>query len=151
MDVSDDYLLQFRGLLGKKGAKIYSENAFFEISNEMEFDIKGETNTSINYFICSALSAILLNSRRDVFVYGLSNFEIELSAKVFLKHPLTHINVIGYEEAPYIKLIKVKAYVYGDDKEEKIIDFCKKAVSKSFICNTLTNAGILEIDFIVMI
>ncbi len=151
MDVSEDYSLQFRGLLGKNGAKIYSDNALFEVSNELEFDVKGETNTSINYFVSSVLSAILLNIRRDVLIVKLSGFEIELSASVSLKHPLTHINVIGYEESPYIKNIKVKAYVYGDGEEEEIVYICKKAVNKSFICNTLINAGILQIEYIVML
>ncbi|MGP1438265.1 MAG: hypothetical protein ACTTKH_04260 [Treponema sp.] len=85
MDVSEDYSLQFRGLLGKDGAKIYSENALFEISSEIEFDIKGVSNTSINYFVSSVLSAIILNIKRDVKVFSVDGFEIELSASILLK------------------------------------------------------------------
>lgn len=149
MDEQEYYRLQFRALASKDSVKVYAANDSFEITKEIDFDSKGSSSTSINYFVAAVLSSIIISIKTGFTAAGIQHCEVELASSLCLNNPLTFLNVQGFDALPSIEMITVKAYVYASMNETTLEAFCKKALERSFICNTLQRCGLLTVHFIV--
>ena len=147
---SNNYDLSFRGILSNNNFKLYTNNDTILVSSDINFDINADYRSSINYLASSILGGIahtIINESKH------SNIDIEeLEGKIHivLKNPLTLLNVKGYDEEPKIENCSITYYLYADTEEEQLIEFCNKALQKSFIYNTLKNVINLDIKFILI-
>lgn len=97
------YDISYRAILNnEKMVKVFTDNDCIEVENDISFDSVASCKTSINYFFASIISEILkkLYSRasREITVC-----DLEGKIKIKLKNPLTILDVLGYDEIPYIE------------------------------------------------
>lgn len=149
---STNYDLSFRGVLfNNNDFKLFTNNNNIDVTSEISFDINADYKSSINYFASSILGGIahsLLAQSKS------NNIEIEeLEGKIHLrlKNPLSLLNVKGYDEEVRIDSCKISIYLYADVDDEILLEFCKKALKRCFIYNTLKNSLNFDVNFIPII
>ncbi|WP_314396099.1 OsmC family protein [uncultured Gemella sp.] len=147
---SNNYDLSFRGILSNNDFKLYTNNDSITISSDISFDINADYKSSINYFSASILGGIAHTIIKESKHSDIEIEELEGKIHLVLKNPLTLLNVKGYDEEPKIENCSITYYLYADIEEEQLIEFCNKALRKSFIYNTLKNVINFDIKFILI-
>lgn len=147
---STNYNLSYRGILTNNEFKLYTTNNSINVSSEISFDINADYKSSINYFSASILGGIAHTIIKESKHSDIEIEELEGKIHLVLKNPLTLLNVKGYDEEPKIENCSITYYLYADTEEEQLIEFCNKALQKSFIYNTLKNVINLDIKFILI-
>lgn len=146
---SNNYDLSFRGILSKQDFKLYTNTNNILVSSDINFDMNADYKSSINYFSASILGGIAHTIIKESKHSDIEIEELEGKIHLVLKNPLTLLNVKGYDEEPKIENCSITYYLYADT-EEQLIEFCNKALRKSFIYNTLKNVINLDIKFILI-
>ena len=146
---SNNYDLSFRGILSKQDFKLYTNTDNILVSSDINFDMNADYKSSINYFSASILGGIAHTIIKESKHSDIEIEELEGKIHLVLKNPLTLLNVKGYDEEPKIENCSITYYLYADT-EEQLIEFCNKALRKSFIYNTLKNVINLDIKFILI-
>ena len=141
---SNNYDLSFRGILSKQDFKLYTNTNNILVSSDINFDMNADYKSSINYFSASILGGIAHTIIKESKHSDIEIEELEGKIHLVLKNPLTLLNVKGYDEEPKIENCSITYYLYADT-EEQLIEFCNKALRKSFIYNTLKNVINLDI------
>ena len=147
---SNNYDLSFRGILSKQDFKLYTNTDNILVSSDINFDMNADYKSSINYFSASILGGIAHTIIKESKHSDIEIEELEGKIHLVLKNPLTLLNVKGYDEEPKIENCSITYYLYADTEEEQLIEFCNKALQKSFIYNTLKNVINLDIKFILI-
>ena len=146
---STNYDLSFRGILSKQDFKLYTNTDNILVSSDINFDMNADYKSSINYFSASILGGIAHTIIKESKHSDIEIEELEGKIHLVLKNPLTLLNVKGYDEEPKIENCSITYYLYADT-EKQLIEFCNKALRKSFIYNTLKNVINLDIKFILI-
>ena len=146
---SNNYDLSFRGILSKQDFKLYTNTDNILVSSDINFDMNADYKSSINYFSASILGGIAHTIIKESKHSDIEIEELEGKIHLVLKNPLTLLNVKGYDEEPKIENCSITYYLYADT-EKQLIEFCNKALRKSFIYNTLKNVINLDIKFILI-
>lgn len=127
--------------------KIYTNRNSYEIEKQISFDSEYEPISSLEYFAGSVLSSVLLSLLEESKRRGSIVEEIEGVLHLSLENPLSMIGVKGYEEEPFVRKMIVTVFVYADLEDQAFDEFCRGALAKSPIYNTLKRSMELEVRF----
>ncbi|MCI5998007.1 MAG: OsmC family peroxiredoxin [Parvimonas sp.] len=145
---SEFYDISYRAILNnEKMVKVFTDNDCIEVENDISFDSVASCKTSINYFLASIISEILKKLYSRAKKYRITVCDLEGKIKIKLKNPLTILDVLGYDEIPYIEECFVNIYLYSDMEYDELIKFCNETLNYCFIYNTLKNSMKFNIKF----
>lgn len=143
------YDISYRSILNReKILKLYTENEIIDIETDIEFDIKSNKKSSVDYFATAVLGSIVYNLLKISSRKGLFIGELEAKINLQIENPLTILNVRGYDEEPVVSCCDIKVYLYIDLDELEFEQFCENSLKKSLLYNTLKNTVKFNIKFI---
>ena len=147
---SNNYDLSFRGVLANNDFKLYTNNDIISVTSDLSFDINADFRSSINFFAASIIGGIAQTLIRESKQANIDIEELEGKIHLKLKNPLTLLNVKGYDSEPKIENCLITYYLYADEDENNLLNFCNSSLNKSFIYNTLKNVINFKIKFILI-
>lgn len=148
---SSNYDISYRGILtDDNNFKIFTANNSITINNELSFDINADFRSSLNYFSSSILGGIVHSILSQSSKNSIEIEELEAKIHLNLKNPLTLIGVKGYNEEPKIESCDITIYLYSETEETELLEFCKIAITRCFIYNTLKNSVTFNIKYILI-
>ena len=101
----------------------------------------------MDHFAVSILSSILKTIVEQSQKQDFGIEEIEGTLEILLANPLTLLDVIGYTDEPEISALKFKIYLYADKDEDTVIRFCRQALKKCPLYNTMKQAVSIQVVF----
>jgi hypothetical protein len=144
---SENYTAKYRAVLREKQIKLFTANDAIMLSSQVNFDIQSEQKSALDYFATAILGGILASTKAIFAQHHADILELEGKIWLNLTHPLTLLNVRGYETPPKISESKIKIYISSDLEEAEFAYLTNKALENSFVYHTLKNAFPFEIDF----
>lgn len=127
--------------------KMYTDRNLIEASKQISFDSQYEELSSVDYFIGSLATSMMLVILEQSRTHQIVLEDIEAVFHATLENPLSLIGVKGYEEPPIIKKIDVVFYLYADLEEEELFNLCRSFLNQSPIYNTLKQAVSIDVRF----
>lgn len=144
---SEIYEKKYRLIAVNSGVKAYNEKISININENISFDSKKEEFTSLDHFVTSIVSDLLIAIDKYTKKQGETIMDLESQTVVIVKNPLSLLNVKGFDEPSYIESIKIKIYLYTFMEEEKAEVYFRNIVSKCLIYNTLKDKLDIKVDF----
>ncbi len=126
-------------------AKVYNEKTGIEIAEPISFDSENEKFTSIDYFIGSIVSEIILSMSKVARAKNTILQDVEAKALVEIRNPLYLLNVVGYEEESYISKIIIDIYYFSFLEGEFLEEFQREVLSRTLIYNSFKDK--IEVNF----
>lgn len=128
---------RYRAVSKLDGVKIYTGKVDKTILDRVSFDSEYKDFSSVDHFVSSILSDIVLSIEDRAKTTGEQIFDLEATASVDISNPLTVIGVQGFDDKPDIACIKIRLYMFTFLEREDADSFVNKALEKSIILNTL--------------
>lgn len=144
---SEIYEKKYRLIAVNNGVKAYNEKISININENISFDSKEEEFTSIDHFVASIVSDLLITIDKYAKKQGETIMDLESQTVVTVKNPLSILAVKGFDDLPYIESIKIKIYLYTFMEADKAETYFRNIISKCLIYNTLKDRLDISIEF----
>ena len=144
---SEIYEKKYRLIAVNNGVKAYNEKISININENISFDSKKEEFSSLDHFVTSIVSDLLIAINKYTKKQGEIIMDLESQTVVIVKNPLSLLNVKGFDERSYIESIKIKIYLYTFMEEEKAETYFRNIISKCLIYNTLKDRLDISVEF----
>ena len=142
------FQLNYSGVsINLENIKVLTQNNHLYVKKSMQFDRKQKDLSSMDHFAVSILSSILKTIVEQSQKQDFGIEEIEGTLEILLANPLTLLDVIGYTDEPEISALKFKIYLYADKDEDTVIRFCRQALKKCPLYNTMKQAVSIQVVF----
>lgn len=135
----------YRAIVSSEEVKVYNEKSQLAIDSAISFDSEKEEFTSIDYFISSIVSEIILTMERVAKKRGEILQDIEAKVSLTIKNPMYLLNVIGFEESALIEKIKIDIYLFSFLEGEELEEFLKEVLDRTLIYNSFKEK--IEVNF----
>lgn len=135
----------YRAIVSGEEVKVYNEKSQLAIDSAISFDSEKEEFTSIDYFISSIVSEIILTMERVAKKRGEIIQDIEAKVSLTIKNPMYLLNVIGFEESALIEKINIDIYLFSFLEGEELEDFLKEVLDRTLIYNSFKEK--IEVNF----
>ncbi len=135
----------YRAIVSGEEVKVYNEKSQLAIDSAISFDSEKEEFTSIDYFISSIVSEIILTMERVAKKRGEILQDIEAKVSLTIKNPMYLLNVIGFEESALIEKINIDIYLFSFLEGEELEDFLKEVLDRTLIYNSFKEK--IEVNF----
>ena len=137
---SEIYEKKYRLIAVNNGVKAYNEKISININENISFDSKEEEFTSLDHFVASIVSDLLITIDKYAKKQGETIMDLESQTVVTVKNPLS-------DDLPYIESIKIKIYLYTFMEADKAETYFRNIISKCLIYNTLKDRLDISIEF----
>lgn len=144
---SEIYEKKYRLIAVNNGVKAYNEKISININENISFDSKKEEFTSLDHFVASIVSDLLITIDKYAKKQGETIMDLESQTVVTVKNPLSLLAVKGFDDLPYIESIKIKIYLYTFMEADKAETYFRNIISKCLIYNTLKDRLDISIEF----
>lgn len=141
----DKHIKNFRAIFSDDIVKVYNEKTRVEIANAISFDSENKELTSIDLFVTSVVSEIILNMKKQAIFNSEILQDVEAKASCTIKNPLSLLNVIGCEDRAEIERLKIEIYFYSFMENDTLDTFLDTVKEHSIIYNSVKD--IIELDF----
>lgn len=135
----------YRAIVSGEEVKVYNEKSQLAIDSAISFDSEKEEFTSIDYFISSIVSEIILTMEKVAKKRGEILQDIEAKVSLTIKNPMYLLNVIGFEESALIEKINIDIYLFSFLEGEELEDFLKEVLDRTLIYNSFKEK--IEVNF----
>ena len=135
----------YRAIVSGEEVKVYNEKSQLAIDSAISFDSEKEEFTSIDYFISSIVSEIILTMERVAKKRGEILQDIEAKVSLTIKNPMYLLNVIGFEESALIEKINIDIYLFSFLEGEELEDFLKEVLDRTLIYKSFKEK--IEVNF----
>ena len=135
----------YRAIVSGDDVKVYNEKSQLAIDSAISFDSEKEEFTSIDYFISSIVSEIILTMERVAKKRGEILQDIEAKVSLTIKNPMYLLNVIGFEESALIEKINIDIYLFSFLEGEELEDFLKEVLDRTLIYKSFKEK--IEVNF----
>lgn len=135
----------YRAIVSGEEVKVYNDKSQLAIDSAISFDSEKEEFTSIDYFISSIVSEIILTMERVAKKRGEILQDIEAKVSLTIKNPMYLLNVIGFEESALIEKINIDIYLFSFLEGEELEDFLKEVLDRTLIYNSFKEK--IEVNF----
>lgn len=143
------YDVSYRTVLNSENvARVFTEKDAIEVDSDVNFDVEGSYKSALNYFASSVIGGVVQNLLFRLKKKHIEVSELEGRIELKLQHPLTILDVKGYEEEPRIKECEITIYLYADVDEEELVQLCHHSLNSCFIYNTLKDTVEMRIRFV---
>ena len=126
----------FRAVVFDEDVKVYNEKTSVSIDQAISFDSEKDEFTSIDLFVSSIVSEILLTMMNVAKKRGEILQDIEAKADLEISNPMYLLNVIGYEDPGLIEKLEVDVYFFSCLEGEKLDEFLDEVLKRTLIYNT---------------
>lgn len=126
----------FRAVVFDRDVKVYNEKTSISIDQAISFDSEKDEFTSIDLFVSSIVSEILLTMMKVAKKRGEILQDIEAKADLEISNPMYLLNVIGYEDPGLIEKLEVDVYFFSFLEGEKLDEFLDEVLKRTLIYNT---------------
>lgn len=126
----------FRAVVFDEDVKIYNEKSSVSIDKAISFDSEKDEFTSIDLFVSSIVSEILLTMINVAKKRGEILQDIEAKVDLEISNPMYLLNVIGYEDPGLIEKLEVDIYFFSFLEGEKLDEFLDEVLKRTLIYNT---------------
>lgn len=126
----------FRAVVFDEDVKVYNEKTYVSIDQAISFDSEKDEFTSIDLFISSIVSEILLTMMNVAKKRGQILQDIEAKADLEISNPMYLLNVIGYEVPGLIEKLEVDVYFFSFLEGEELDEFLDEVLKRTLIYNT---------------
>lgn len=126
----------FRAVVFDEDVKVYNEKTSVSIDQAISFDSEKDQFTSIDLFVSSIVSEILLTMMNVAKKRGEILQDIEAKADLEISNPMYLLNVIGYEDPGLIEKLEVDVYFFSFLEGEELNEFLEEVLKRTLIYNT---------------
>ncbi|WP_295884174.1 OsmC family protein [uncultured Anaerococcus sp.] len=126
----------FRAVVFNRDVKVYNEKTSVSIDQAISFDSEKDEFTSIDLFVSSIVSEILLTMMKVAKKRGEILQDIEAKADLKISNPMYLLNVIGYEDPGLIEKLDIDVYFFSFLEGEKLDEFLEEVLKRTLIYNT---------------
>ena len=126
----------FRAVVFDRDVKVYNQKTSVSIDQAISFDSEKEEFTSIDLFVSSIVSEILLTMMKVAKKRGEILQDIEAKANLEISNPMYLLNVIGYEDPGLIEKLDIDVYFFSFLEGEKLDEFLEEVLKRTLIYNT---------------
>lgn len=126
----------FRAVVFDEDVKVYNEKTSTSVDQAISFDSEKDEFTSIDLFVSSIVSEILLTMMKVAKKRGEILQDIEAKADLKISNPMYLLNVIGYEDPGLIEKLEVDVYFFSFLEGEKLDEFLDEVLKRTLIYNT---------------
>ena len=126
----------FRAVVFDEDVKVYNEKSSVAIDQAISFDSEKDQFTSIDLFVSSIVSEILLTMMNVAKKRGEILQDIEAKADLEISNPMYLLNVIGYEDPGLIEKLEVDVYFFSFLEGEELDEFLDEVLKRTLIYNT---------------
>ncbi|WP_394019477.1 OsmC family protein [Anaerococcus cruorum] len=126
----------FRAVVFDRDVKVYNEKTSVSIDQAISFDSEKEEFTSIDLFVSSIVSEILLTMMKVAKKRGEILQDIEAKANLEISNPMYLLNVIGYEDPGLIEKLDIDVYFFSFLEGEELDEFLEEVLKRTLIYNT---------------
>lgn len=126
----------FRAVVFDEDVKVYNEKTSTSVDQAISFDSEKYEFTSIDLFVSSIVSEILLTMMKVAKKRGEILQDIEAKADLKISNPMYLLNVIGYEDPGLIEKLEVDVYFFSFLEGEKLDEFLDEVLKRTLIYNT---------------
>ena len=126
----------FRAVVFDEDVKVYNEKTSTSVDQAISFDSEKDEFTSIDLFVSSIVSEILLTMINLAKKRGEILQDIEAKADLEISNPMYLLNVIGYEDPGLIEKLEVDVYFFSFLEGEKLDEFLDEVLKRTLIYNT---------------
>lgn len=126
----------FRAVVFDNDVKVYNEKTSVSIDQAISFDSEKDKFTSIDLFVSSIVSEILLTMINLAKKRGEILQDIEAKADLEILNPMYLLNVIGYEDPGIIEKLEIDIYFFSFLRDKELDDFLDEVLKGTLIYNT---------------
>lgn len=126
----------FRAVVFDNDVKVYNEKTSVSIDQAISFDSEKDKFTSIDLFVSSIVSEILLTMINLAKKRGEILQDIEAKADLEILNPMYLLNVIGYEDPGIIEKLEIDIYFFSFLVDKELDDFLDEVLKRTLIYNT---------------
>lgn len=126
----------FRAVVFDEDVKVYNEKTSVSIDQAISFDSEKDEFTSIDLFVSSIVSEILLTMMNVAKKRGEILQDIEAKVNLEISNPMYLLNVIGYEDPGLIEKLEVDVYFFSFLEGEELDEFLDEVLKRTLIYNT---------------
>lgn len=126
----------FRAVVFDNDVKVYNEKTSVSIDQAISFDSEKDKFTSIDLFVSSIVSEILLTMINLAKKRGEILQDIEAKADLEILNPMYLLNVIGYEDPSIIEKLEIDIYFFSFLGDKELDDFLNEVLKRTLIYNT---------------
>ncbi|SUU93245.1 OsmC family protein [Anaerococcus octavius] len=126
----------FRAVVFDNDVKVYNEKTSVSIDQSISFDSEKDKFTSIDLFVSSIVSEILLTMINLAKKRGEILQDIEAKADLEILNPMYLLNVIGYEDPGIIEKLEIDIYFFSFLGDKELDDFLDEVLKRTLIYNT---------------
>ncbi|MDU0894001.1 MAG: OsmC family peroxiredoxin [Anaerococcus sp.] len=126
----------FRAVVFDNDVKVYNEKTSVSIDQAISFDSEKDEFTSIDLFVSSIVSEILLTMINLAKKRGEILQDIEAKADLEILNPMYLLNVIGYEDPGIIEKLEIDIYFFSFLGDKELDDFLNEVLKRTLIYNT---------------
>lgn len=126
----------FRAVVFDNDVKVYNEKTSVSIDQAISFDSEKDKFTSIDLFVSSIVSEILLTMINLAKKRGEILQDIEAKADLEILNPMYLLNVIGYEDPGIIEKLEIDIYFFSFLGDKELNDFLDEVLKRTLIYNT---------------
>ena len=127
----------FRAVVFDRDVKVYNEKTSVSIDQAISFDSEKEEFTSIDLFVSSIVSEILLTMMKVAKKRGEILQDIEAKANLEISNPMYLLNVIGYEDPGLIEKLDIDVYFFSFLEGKELDQFLEEVLKRTLIYNSL--------------
>ena len=126
----------FRAIVKNSEVKVYNEASGVSLDSSISFDSLKKEFTSIDYFVVSVVSELILTMLKLAKKKGQILQDLEAKVNLKIKNPMYLLNVVGYEEKSSIDEVQIDLYYFSFLEGNELEQFLQEVLDRTLIYNT---------------
>ncbi|MEB3429011.1 OsmC family peroxiredoxin [Citroniella saccharovorans] len=126
----------FRAIVKNSDVKVYNEASGVSLDSSISFDSLKKEFTSIDYFVVSVVSELILTMLKLAKKKGQILQDLEAKVNLKIKNPMYLLNVVGYEEKSSIEEVQIDLYYFSFLEGNELEKFLQEVLDRTLIYNT---------------
>lgn len=119
------------------GVEQYGNTESYHVAREQSFDMLNPELTAVDHFMGGLASSVMLAIQHYDQKHGRLIEEMEGKFSFTLAHPMTYLDVIGYEGQCHISAWSLHLYIVSYEEEEDVVASVKAGLEKSILYQTV--------------
>ena len=138
-DDINSFQKSFRAIVSNDLVKVYNEKSYIPVDSSISFDSEKEEFTSIDFFVSSIVSELILTVMRVAKKRNTILQDIEAKVNLDIDNPMYLLNVIGFEDKSIINKIDIDIYFFSFYEGEELQEFLDEVLNRTLIYNSIKN------------
>ena len=136
-DDINSFQKSFRAIVSDDLVKVYNEKSYIPVDSSISFDSEKEEFTSIDFFVSSIVSELILTMMRVAKKRNTILQDIEAKVNLDIDNPMYLLNVIGFEDKSIINKIDIDIYFFSFYEGEELQEFLDEVLDRTLIYNSI--------------